>query len=180
MAESDGEESAETPVSPEEFRALQKRARLNKGLLITVLIVCCFIVAIMGTGISVLFMKVSTLNDVLAAAEEESMQQQFDSIDEQILLLADFRKAEMKKLTGFTDQLKVIAGDCSDGKVEPYKKLLLEREQDFQKMLSTINTGTRELASMSKGSKKWLAEFDAELTALKSASSERSKSLESL
>lgn len=180
MAESEGEGSAETPVSPAEFRALQKRARLNKTLFITVLVVCCFIVAIMGTGITVLFKNVSKLNDVMAAAEEESMQQQFDTIDEQILLLADFRKAEMKKITGFTEQLKVIADDCSDDKVEPYKKLLMEREQDFQKMLSTINAGTKELASMSKGSKKWLAEFDAELKALKSASSERSLSLENL
>jgi len=51
----------------------------------------------MATGISVMYMRISALTEEAEAREDRPMDEQFVVLEQQIMLLADFRKSELKK-----------------------------------------------------------------------------------
>ena len=180
MAEDDAtaEGGEENPVVL--LKNVEKQAKTNKLLLSIVLAVSGVVITVMATGLTVMFLKLSDLTRAAEEAEEQPMEEQFLALEQQLMLLADFRKSELKKITRYTRQLEQIASDCDLEKAAPYRDFLSSREKDFQSLLTAIKSGTGSLAGMSKGSKQWLGAYNKELDELKQLSLSRQRELETL
>jgi hypothetical protein len=177
MAEEDKENNV--VVSKDQLSTLQNRAALNKTLLISVLIISSIVFAIMGTGLTVMYMRISVLTSPAGSSEDE-LQQQISTIEQQIVALDDFRTSELKEISLFTQQLEKTAADCNVQKTISYQAFLESRETDFQLLLNTVKSGASNLASMSKGSKKWLDSHNDTLNKLNKSSLDRKQSIKSL
>ncbi len=97
-----------------------------------------------------------------------------------MLLLADFRKSELKQINAYNRQLDKIAADCDIEKTAPYRQFLVSREGDFQQFIDTLKEGTNALAKMNQGSREWLEGFNTQLNQLKQASAARASTLQNL
>ncbi|ARN75863.1 hypothetical protein [Oceanicoccus sagamiensis] len=180
MAEDDRDEG-ETEVNPVDLlKKVEKQAATNKILMIAAMAISGIIISVMATGMTVMFLRISALTEASQIEEEDPLEEQFIALEQQLMLLADFRKSELKKITAYTKQLDKIASDCSLEKAAPYQGFLSTRERDFQKLVTTIKTGTSDLAAMSKGSKKWLDIHNKTLDDLKDLSIERNAKLDKL
>lgn len=162
------------------LKKVEAKAATNKILMITVLALSGVIISVMATGLTVMFLRISALTDATEVEDEDPMEEQFIALEQQLMLLADFRKSELKKITAYTKQLDKISSDCSLEKAAPYQGFLSSREKDFQALVSTIKSGTSDLAAMSRGSKKWLVAHNNALDELKDLSIERKAKLDKL
>ncbi len=180
MAEDDREEGATEENPVDLLKKVEKQAATNKILMIAAMAISGIIISVMATGMTVMFLRISALTDASQIEEEDPLEEQFIALEQQLMLLADFRKSELKKITAYTKQLDKIANDCSLEKAAPYQNFLLTREQDFQQLVTTIKSGTSNLAAMSKGSKKWLDIHNKSLDDLKDSSIERKTKLDKL
>ncbi len=179
MAE-DGDE-AKADVDPVALlQKVEKQAKTNKFLLGIVLAVSGVVVTVMATGLTVMFLKLSALSEAAEETEEDPMAEQFLALEQQLMLLADFRKSELKKIAAYTKQLEKIATDCDLEKAAPYRDFLSGREKDFQALLTAMKSGTGSLAGMSKGSKQWIDAYNKDLDELKQLSAARRSKLDDL
>ncbi|MGK0500729.1 MAG: hypothetical protein ACJAYG_002382 [Oceanicoccus sp.] len=176
----DSEDSGDQDNPLTLLKTTQKRLATNKILLIVVLVISALVTTVMATGMTVMFIRISAMTEAMGIEEEDPMEDQFIALEQQLMLLADFRKSELKKISAYTKQLEKIASNCSVDNEAPYKDFLLSREQDFQKLLGTIKTGSASLAGMSLGSKKWLDVHIKSLEDLEESSVERKIVLEKL
>lgn len=180
MAEPDNEER-EDPQDPATLlRSLEKKALLNKYLFIAVLSFTGLVLTVMATGMTVMYLKINSLTEAAEARAEQPYEEQFRALEEQLMLLADFRKSEQKKIEAYTTQLDNIASECNVEKAAPYREFLIGREQDFQTFLETLKSGTSSLANMNQGSRDWLEAFNKELERLRESSAERQHTLKML
>lgn len=180
MAEEDqGEEVTES--SPADMlKAIEKKAGISKILMISALAVSGILISVMATGMTVMYLRISALTDAASSGQEDPMEEQFVVLEQQLMLLADFRKSELKKISAYTKQLDKIANDCSLEKAAPYRDFLSSRENDYQTLVTTVQTGMENLAAMSRGSKTWLGSHSKTLEELKDASIERQATFDSL
>lgn len=162
------------------LKSLEKKSLANKYLFIAVLCFTGIVFAVMATGMTVMYFKLSDLDKAAQELESDQYDEQFLALEQQLLLLADFRKSELKKIEAYTRQLNIISTDCNVEKAAPYRDFLTGREQDFQRFIDTLKSGTNSLANMNKGSRDWLDSYNTELDALKQSSSVRQVSLEKL
>lgn len=160
------------------LKKMDKRIGLNKVLMITALVISAILISIMATGMTVMYMRISSLTEAAEAGGDSPMDEQFVVLEQQLMLLADFRKSELKKISRYTQQLEKISKDCSLEKAAPYKDFMTSRETDFKVLVETIKSGTNDLASMSRGSKKWLTAYNKTLDDLSAKSAERKAVLE--
>ncbi len=174
--EKDEQQPEDSPVAL--LTKMDKRVGLNWILMITALVISVILISVMGTGMSVMYMRISALTEAAEAGKDGPMDEQFVVLEQQLMLLADFRKSELKKISKYTKQLEKISKDCSLEKVAPYKNFLSSRETDFKVLVDTIKSGTNDLASMSRGSKKWLTSHNKILDDLSEKSAERKAILE--
>lgn len=179
MVDQDEEnQSAEDPASV--LKSLEKKALLNKYLFIAVLCFTGLVLSVMGTAMTVMYFKIATLTEAEAVRADDPFEEQFLALEEQLMLLADFRKSELKKIAAYTHQLDKIASECNVDKAAPYRNFLVAREKDFQKFLSTLQEGTSSLANMNQGERDWLEPYTQSLEQLKQSSGERQHALEML
>lgn len=177
MAE-ESETDAEEVIDPVALlKEVDQRTKTNKVLFVSVLSLSVIVISIMATGLLVMFMKISSLSDVASAGSEDSMEEQFLLLEQQLMLLADFRKSELKKVTAYTKQLEKVTNGCSFDKIAPYRDFLDNREVDYQKLLIAIESGTSNLAAMNKGSRQWLTGHKKELEDLRRTSETRRQKL---
>jgi hypothetical protein len=162
------------------LQKVEKQASLNKLLLTIVLVISGIVITVMATGMTVMFLKLSDLTTALNETEEDPMDEQFLALEQQLMLLADFRKSELKKIEAYTKQLEKVSNDCDLEKAAPYREFLLSREKDFQSLLGTIKSGTVNLAGMSKGSRQWLDDYQKQMEELKQLSISRQSKLDEL
>lgn len=180
MAEPDNEDST-TPEDPATIlKSLEKRALLNKYLFIAVLCFTGVVFTVMATGMTVMYFKISSLTNAAEARDDAPYEEEFVALEEQLMLLADFRKSEQKKIAAYTQQLDIIANECTAEKAAPYINFLISREKDFQDFLTTLESGTTSLANMNQGSREWLSPYNSELQSLRQSSGERMNSLKML
>ena len=177
MADEEGQ-SEENPAAL--LKKVEKQAATNKILMIVVLSISGLLIAVMATGLTVIFLRISALTEAASVEDEDPMEEQFIALEQQLMLLADFRKSELKKITAYTKQLEKIENDCSFEKSAPYRDFLAGREKDFQTLLTAVKSGSSNLANMNKGSKKWLGPHTATLNELKDASVARKAKLDKL
>jgi|GEM_PF-5590929 len=178
MADEEKEEN-QPELSPEELLTkMEKRIGVNKILMISALVLSGILVSVMGTGITVMAMRISALNEAAVAQENSPMDEQFQVLEQQIMLLADFRKSELRKITNYTKQMEKISKDCNLEKAAPYNNFLSSRESDFKRLVETIKSGTGDLAAMNRGSKKWLTAYNTTLDELVANSVARKAVLE--
>ena len=152
------------------LKQIKKQGKTNKLLLTIVLVISGVVITVMATGLTVMFLKLADLSAVAEAASEDHMEDQFLALEQQLMLVADFRKSELKKIKAYTKQLEKIANDCSLEKAAPYRDFLSSREKDFQALVSTVKSGATSLAGMSKGSRQWLSSHNNTLDELKESS----------
>lgn len=162
------------------LKSLQKKALVNKYLFIAVLCFTGLVFTIMATGMTVMYLKIADLNAAAEERAEAPYDEEFAKMEEQLMLLADFRKSEQKKIQAYTQQLEIIANECNVEKAAPYQQFLLSREQDFQQFLGTLKEGTSSLANMNQGAREWLEPYNAELMKLRQSSAERQNTLKML
>ena len=93
--ERDEEQAEVNPVDL--LNVVDRRVGINKLLMISALIISVILISVMATGISVMYMRVSVLTEEAEAREDRPMDEQFVVLEQQIMLLADFRKSELKK-----------------------------------------------------------------------------------
>ena len=175
--ESDNDEATQDPVSL--LKSTEKHFKTNKTLMIIVLCVSGLLMTIMGTGLAVMFFEISKLQAIISA-EKNPEDSQFVAVEEQLMLLADFRKSELKKIAQYTDRLTQVGIDCAIEKALPYQQLLVEREINFQQFIGSVKSGSNNLAGMSKGSKGWLKSHNEALDKLKASSINRKQSLDQM
>lgn len=178
MAVDDREEGAADKDPAVLLQQLEKKIKVNKVLMLVALVLSGLVITVAGTGMTVLSMKVSDLEQASKPDSDDPIDDQFVALEQQLILLADFRKSELKKIAAYTKQLEKIGVDCSLEKAAPYQKFLSNREQDFQQLVTTIKSGTADLAAMSQGSKKWLDLHNQTLEDLKDSSVERKAMLD--
>lgn len=177
----DDREEGETEVNPVDLlKKVEKQAVANKVLMFTAMAISGITITVMATGMTVMFLRISALTEASQVEREGPLEEQFIALEQQLMLLADFRKSELKKVVAYTKQLEKVASDCSVEKAAPYQQFLVTREQDFQQLVTTIKSGTTDLAGMNKGSKKWLDIHNKTLDDLKDLSIERKTKLEKL
>ncbi|MBL4827513.1 MAG: hypothetical protein JKY66_07345 [Spongiibacteraceae bacterium] len=177
--EEENNNDSATPAEPP-LSKIEHQAKTNRLIMICVGVLCGVLFCVMATGLTVMFMRISALNEAAEAETEDPMEAQFIGLEQQLLILSNFRKKELKKITAYTKQLNQIRNDCSIEKAAPYTKYLMEREVDFQKLIATIKSGTSSLAGMNKGSRKWVAPYKKSLESLKQKSANRKKNLATL
>jgi len=160
MAEQEEREADEVEVpaiAPEILLPkIEKKEKLTKLLSYSALFLALVMAATVGVGMWVMFDKINDLERAAEAQKNETLEEQFSVLEERLLLIAEFRKSELKKIGRFTKELEKLSSDCSAEKAEPFIKYLGQREGDFQILLDVIGEGASNLASMNKGSKKWL------------------------
>ncbi|MFA7555083.1 MAG: hypothetical protein WCY88_12600 [Spongiibacteraceae bacterium] len=162
------------------IQTVEKRVGSNRILVIAVLIISVSLVAVMTTGMIVMFSRIATLEAAAAANQENQMEKKFSELDEQLMLLADFRRSELKKIVAYTQQIEDVRNDCRMEKAVPYQEFLSSREQDFSQLVSSVKVGATNLAAMNTGSKAWLDDYTKILDGLVLSSSERKKKLDNL
>lgn len=171
MADSENDGAEEEIIDPATLlKRVEKQAKTNKLLFTVVLAISGLIITVMATGMTVMFLKLSALTSAAEASDEDAMDEQFMELEQQLMLVADFRKSELKKIKAYTKQLDNIANDCSLEKAAPYRDFLAGREKDFQIFLTSVKSGTTSLAGMVKGSRQWLDAHNRELEELKQLS----------
>ncbi len=180
MAEDEKDDTAPAVNPAELLPKVEKQAATAKTLMVVVLAISAVIISVMATGMTVMFMRISDLVEATQITEEDPMEEQFLALEQQLMLLADFRKSEIKKISAYTKELEKIGADCSLEKAAPYRDFLLSREEDFQTLLMTIKSGSSDLAGMSQGSKTWLDAHTLTLDNLKDASVLRKNKLEQM
>lgn len=180
MAEDDQEDNGTQEDPATLLKSVEKKALLNKYLFIGLLSFAGIIFTVMGTGMTVMYLKIAGLTEAAALQEEEPYEEQFLAMEQQLMLLADFRKSELKHINAYTQQLETIANDCNVEKAAPYRDFLISREQDFQAFIDEFKTGMNSLANMNQGSRQWLDGLNASLNELKESSSVRQATLEKL
>ena len=180
MAEEEREEDPQAVDPAVVLVNIEQRTKTNKFLFSVLLGFCAVIVVVMATGLTVMYLKISTLTEAAEKTSDDAVEEQFIMLEQQLMLLADFRKSELKKIKAYTGQLEKIADGCSFEKAAPYREFLLTREQDYQRLLKAIKSGTSDLAGMSRGSKKWLSPHQKEVQELIELSGAREQRLESL
>lgn len=177
MAEEDAADVEETIDPVTLLKEVDQRTKTNKVLFVSVLSVSVLVISIMATGLLVMFMKISSLSEAASAGSEDAVEEQFLLLEQQLMLLADFRKSELKKVTSYTKQLEKVTNGCSFDKIAPYRDFLDNREIDYQKLLTAIGSGTSNLAAMNKGSRQWLSAHKKELDDLQRGSETRREKL---
>ncbi len=181
MADDERDEDDAVEVDPAAvLLKVEKQAALNKYLLIATLVIAGIVFTVMATGLTVMYLQLSSLSETLEQQEDETLDEQFLALEEQLILLADFRKSELRKITTYTSQLEKISQDCSLEKAAPYRDFLSSREKDFQSFLSVVKSGTNNLANMNKGSRGWLEVYNKELDDLQQQSATRQNTLDKL
>lgn len=176
-SEDAGDNGSETiEVVPPEvlLPKVEKKEKMTKWLTYATLFVAVMLIATVGVGMMVMLNKISALELIAEKKENNSLDQQFDVLEERLALIAEFRKSELKKIGKFTKELEKLSSDCSAEKAEPFIKYLSQREQEFQKLIGLIGEGSDSLAGMNKGSRKWVQDQSKSLEIL-SKSSERRK-----
>lgn len=174
----DDENSTEDPAAI--LKSLEKKALLNKYLFIAVLCFTGIVFTVMATGMTVMYFKIASLTAAAEEIEDAPYDEELAALEEQLMLLADYRKSEQKKIEAYTRQLDIIANECNVEKAAPYRDFLVSREKDFQQFIDALKTGTNSLANMNPGSRDWLEPFNSELATLKQSSSERQHTLKLL
>jgi hypothetical protein len=159
---------------------IEKKERLTKLLSYISLFLALIIAVTVGVGMWLMFDKIAGLERAAQAQQNESLDDQFDVLDERLMLIAEFRKSELKKIVKFTKQLEKLSSDCSAEKAQPFINYLGQREDDFQTLLDVIKEGSSNLASMNKGSKTWLKSHSQSLQDLSTLSKERQAALDAL
>lgn len=179
--EEGGEESA-PPIQPEVLLPkVERQAKVGKLLTIAVIFVSLLTMISMGAGMYVMSARIAELEQLVNAdRDEDAADEQFDLLEDRLVSLAEFRKSELKKIQLFTDELEKLSTDCSLEKAEPFLAFLSQREQGFQTLIDTIQSGTSSLAGMNQGSRKWLEEHNSALTELKKLGVERQAKLDNL
>lgn len=153
----------------DELAAYEKKLRLNRILLMVSGFITLLVVAVMITGLTVLYLRVDAMTPSTEGedgAEALLVEQRFSDLESRLQALSDFRKGELRKVAEFTRQLEQVYEDCSADKTTPFKQLLIDRERDFQAFLKTMKSGTDNLSGMAKGSKAWVNQHNRELDAL--------------
>jgi len=183
MAEEDREDAeVEVPaIAPEILLPkIEGKEKLTKFLSYAALFLALIVAATVGIGMWLMFDKIAGLERAAQAQQSESLDEQFLVLEERLLLIAEFRKSELKKIGRFTKELKKLSSDCSAEKAEPFINYLGQREEDFQTLLDVIGEGSSNLASMNKGSKSWLKNHSKSLQELSKMSKLRKAELDGL
>jgi Trp operon repressor len=180
--EDNSAEKEAIPVQPEVLLPkVERQAKIGRVLTIAVIFVSVLTMIAMGAGMFVMSSRIAELEQLVNTYnEEDDVDQQFDVLEDRLVALAEFRKSELKKIQLFTEELETLSTDCSLEKAEPFLAFLSQREQDFQVLIDTIQSGTNSLAGMNQGSRKWLEEHNKALADLKKMGVERQTKLESL
>ena len=177
----DHREESETGVSPVDLlNKVERQAATNKILMIAAIAISGIMISVMATGMTVMWLRISALTEATQIKENDPIAEQFIVLEQQLMLLADFRSNELSKITAYTRQLNKLASDCSLEKMTDYQAFLVSREQDLQKLVTAIKSGSTNLAAMSRGSKKWLDIHNKSLDDLKDLSIERKAELDKL
>lgn len=179
MADDEGE-NTEVLDPTALLKRVEKQTKTNKMLLTIGMAVSGVIFCIVATGLTVMFFKVSSLTESVSQEDDSAVDDQLATLDQQLMLLADFRKSELKKISQYTKQLEKIGRDCSLEKAAPYRDFLASREKDTQALLAAMQSGHSALAGMNKGSKKWLAAHKKALEELRASSKQRQRELDKL
>ena len=184
MAGNKDREETETDVpaiSPEILLPkIEKKEKLTKLLSYASLFLALIITVTVGIGMWLMFDKIAGLERAALAQQNESLDEQFAVLEERLMLIAEFRKSEVKKISKFTKELKKLSSDCSAEKAQPFINYLGQREDDFQTLLEVIGEGSSNLASMNKGSKSWLKGHSQSLQDLSGLSKARQLELDAL
>lgn len=184
MAVNDDRDDKDEKENPTDLlEKVDKRVGLNRILVIVVLVVTVSVIAVMATGMTIMFSRIATLEAAAAAAaakQESPVEEQFSVLDEQLMLLADFRKSELKRIAAYTQQMELVRADCRMEKLVPYQTFLSSREQDFSQLITSVKAGATNLAGMNKGSKAWLDGFVKTLDELGARSKERKATLDTM
>ena len=175
MAEDAEIEEVEDPMTK-----VAKQAGLNRLLLIVALVLCLVLIGVMYFGMTTMQTRIAELQQTIEAEQEDTLDEQFLILEQKIMLLSDFRKSELKKIGQYTRELTKVSKDCNLDDSKPYQNFLSTREADFQALITAMKTGTKDLAGMNKGSKKWLESFNQSLDDLSKRSKERKKMLDEL
>lgn len=177
----DYKEESETDLNPVILLSkLEKQAATNKILMIAVIAFSAIIIAVMATGMTVMLHRVSALTEATQLKRHDPITQQFVDLEQQLMLLTDFRSNELDKISAYTRQLNKLADDCSLEKMADYQNFLVFREQDLQKLIIAIKSGSSNLAAMNQGSKRWLDVYNQSLDELTDQSVQRKAKLDKL
>jgi len=177
----DYREESETESTPVALLSkLEKQAATNKILMIAVIAISVMFIAVMATGLTVMLHRVSVLTEASQLKDNDPISQQFIALEQQLMLLTDFRSNELDKITAYTRQLNQLTNNCSAEKMLDYQDFLISREQDLQKLINAIKSGSSNLAAMNQGSKKWLDVYNQSLDELKDQSVQRKAKLDKL
>ncbi len=161
MADDDNDDIADENTTVEIDPAVllpkvEKQLKVTRVLLIATIVLSVLVASTVGVGIGVMYGRIGDLETAALELEDDQMDEQFTLLEERLLKIAEFRKSEQKKISKYTKELAKLSNDCSAEKAAPFLKYLSQREEDFQLLITSVKSGTADLAGMNKGSKDWL------------------------
>jgi len=172
MADEDNVKTEE--VSPHEAQI--ERIGLNRILLIISLVVTLGVALIAGGAI---YMTASSIPDFDDQANSEAeLLHRIGDLEDTLRRLSSYKQEEMEKMQAVADQAAKLQEQCSAGLSPDLLNAMQQREKDFQQLIVALQTSSRELATMTRGSRDWLVAHDAALSKLRDDSVDRAVRLQ--
>jgi len=168
---SEGEESLDPALL---LKDLQSKAQTNKFILFASVALFIITLCILATGYSVLYLKVSSLE----AGSMEDVDTYVEDIQEQLASMEAYKENEVVSIIEMEEKIGLLREDYQSHKVIAMKRVFLDREADFQRLIDTLLSSTESLSAMILGSREWVEYHKQEMQALKKRSIARASAIQ--
>jgi hypothetical protein len=157
----------EAVFDPElEVERLLDKIAFNKKVIIAVLCISTLTFCTLTTAAAYFYSQLNQLKNMTPKDFELRYEQLHEGINE----VANFRDEEREVIARYQRQLADMQQQCTQVISRQLPPLHSGREQDTQALLALMQTGSRDLAAMAKGSKQWLSGYQQQLSALQDKS----------
>ena len=157
------------------IKELESRAKNNSIMLMIALFLVIVGFCVMATGLSVVYIKVTAIEEV----PEDDIESQVKKIYLQLEEIEQFKNDEILTITEFEDKINLLQDDYQSKKVIAVKKVLMDREADYQRLIESLRNSAESLSSMIMGPREWVDFYKEEMNILKKRSNSRSSVIES-
>lgn len=172
------EESTES-VEPQDpavlLKELESKIQTNKFILFAVAALFVMALCILITSYSVIYLKISALENVSLADTEEHIER----IQKQLVEMNAYKDREIVSITEMEEKIGLLQDDYQSGKVVIMKRIFMDREADFQRLVDTLLNSTDSLSAMILGPREWVDYHKQEMHTLKKRSIARASAIQS-
>lgn len=168
MTNEDDQESLDPAT---EIAQLKKTIQLNKRLILGILAASLISFSVLLTATGYFYVQLKAIK----ASPSKELQVQFDSLESNLKSLSYLLEADGHAISSYHLRINVLQEECSAAYNPERTAIFLNREQDYQKLLDEIRSGSEQLTNMTRGSRTWLKPYYQRLEKLKKRSTHRSK-----